>query len=136
MSNQLEIALINLIVNAVQAMDGGGTLESRSAARGDDVEIAVSDTGHGIPEGIQSTIFEPFFTTKTEGKGTGLGLSTVLMIVERHDGRIELDQRRGPGHHVPHPASRRSIASSRAGTRRRSNVPALRSNAAVRLRVA
>ena len=58
---------------------------------------SVSDTGHGIPEAIQSTIFEPFFTTKPEGKGTGLGLSTVLMIVERHEGRIELTSAAGRG---------------------------------------
>lgn len=96
-SNQLEIALINLIVNAVDAMDGGGTLVVASASRGDDVEIVVSDTGHGIPEEIHSTVFEPFFTTKPEGKGTGLGLSTVLMIVERHDGRIELTSAAGKG---------------------------------------
>jgi two-component system NtrC family sensor kinase len=96
-SNQLEMALINLVVNAVQAMDGGGTLVVASAARGDDVEILVSDTGHGIPEEIQATIFEPFFTTKPEGKGTGLGLSTVLMIVERHHGRIELTSAPGKG---------------------------------------
>jgi signal transduction histidine kinase len=96
-SNQLEIALINLIVNAVDAMEGGGTLVVASAARGDDVEIVVSDTGHGIPEEIHSTVFEPFFTTKPEGKGTGLGLSTVLMIVERHQGRIALTSSTGKG---------------------------------------
>lgn len=89
-ANQLEIALINLVVNAVQAMEGGGTMVVSSGVRGDDVEIVVTDSGHGIPEAIQSTIFEPFFTTKTEGKGTGLGLSTVLMIVEQHKGRIEV----------------------------------------------
>jgi two-component system, NtrC family, sensor kinase len=96
-SNQLEIALINLVVNAVDAMEGGGTLVVASAARGDDVEIVVSDTGHGIPEAIHSAIFEPFFTTKPEGKGTGLGLATVLMIVERHKGRIELTSAAGKG---------------------------------------
>jgi len=96
-SNQLEMALINLVVNAVQAMEGGGTLVVASAARGDEVEVVVSDTGQGIPEAIQSTIFEPFFTTKPEGKGTGLGLSTVLMIVETHKGRIELASAAGKG---------------------------------------
>jgi signal transduction histidine kinase len=96
-SNQLEIALINLIVNAVDAMDGGGTLVVASGAGNGGVEILVSDTGHGIPEEIQSTVFEPFFTTKPEGKGTGLGLSTVLMIVERHEGRIELTSAAGRG---------------------------------------
>jgi signal transduction histidine kinase len=88
-SNQLETALINLVVNAVHAMEGGGTLQVATASRDGHVEIAVADTGQGIPVEIQPTIFEPFFTTKPEGKGTGLGLSTVLMIVERHKGRIE-----------------------------------------------
>jgi signal transduction histidine kinase len=96
-SNQLEIALINLVVNAVHAMEGGGTLVVASGARGEDVEIVVSDTGHGIPAEIHSAIFEPFFTTRAEGKGTGLGLATVLMIVERHQGRIELTSAAGKG---------------------------------------
>jgi signal transduction histidine kinase len=87
--NQLEIALINLVVNAVHAMEGGGVLHVSSALRDGHVEIAVADTGKGIPIEIQPTIFEPFFTTKPEGKGTGLGLSTVLMVVERHQGRID-----------------------------------------------
>jgi signal transduction histidine kinase len=96
-SNQLEMALINLIVNAVQAMGAGGSLTLRSSLRGGDVEIAVEDTGPGIPEEIRSSLFEPFVTTKPEGKGTGLGLSTVLMIVERHNGRVDFSTRDGDG---------------------------------------
>jgi signal transduction histidine kinase len=90
-SNQLEMALINLVVNAVQAMEGrpGGRLRVSSGLRNGRVEIAVADTGPGIPEAVQPTIFEPFFTTKPEGHGTGLGLSTVLMVVERHGGTID-----------------------------------------------
>lgn len=89
-SNQLEMAFINLVVNAIHAMEGGGgVLTVSSALRGDDVEIAVGDSGSGIPDAIQATLFEPFVTTKPEGKGTGLGLSTVLMVVERHRGRID-----------------------------------------------
>ena len=88
-SNQLEMALINLVINAIHAMEGGGQLRVCSTLQGDQVEIAVADTGPGIPEAIQSTIFEPFFTTKPEGKGTGLGLSTVLMVVQRHQGSID-----------------------------------------------
>jgi signal transduction histidine kinase len=89
-SNQLEMAFINLVVNAIHAMEGGGgVLTVSSALRGDDVEIAVGDSGPGIPDAIQATLFEPFVTTKPEGKGTGLGLSTVLMVVERHRGRID-----------------------------------------------
>jgi signal transduction histidine kinase len=96
-SNQLEMALINLVVNALHAMTGGGTLTIGTAPRGAEVEIAVADTGHGIPDDIRASIFEPFFTTKPEGKGTGLGLATVLMIVERHHGRIDLQSAPGRG---------------------------------------
>jgi signal transduction histidine kinase len=87
--SQLEMALINLVVNAVQAMDGDGTLTVSSSSRGREVEVAIADTGHGIPEAIRATLFEPFVTTKPEGKGTGLGLSTVLMVIERHRGRVD-----------------------------------------------
>ena len=96
-SNQLEMALINLVVNAIHAMDQGGRLTVSSTAREGGVEIAVADTGSGIPQAIQPTIFEPFFTTKPEGKGTGLGLSTVLMVVERHNGKIDFTTRPGEG---------------------------------------
>jgi two-component system, NtrC family, sensor kinase len=95
--NQLEMALINLIVNAIQAMNGSGVLTLTSALRDGEVEIAVSDTGPGIPPEIQATIFDPFFTTKPEGKGTGLGLSTVLMVVERHYGRLDFVTTPGEG---------------------------------------
>ncbi len=96
-SNQLEMALINLVVNAIQAMNGGGTLRVTSAVKGDDVEITVTDTGPGIPEEIRAAVFEPFVTTKPEGKGTGLGLSTVLMVVERHHGKIDFTTKIGDG---------------------------------------
>jgi two-component system, NtrC family, sensor kinase len=98
-SNQLEMALINLVVNAVQAMEGspGGRLQVTSALRDGRVEITVADTGPGIPESVQPTIFEPFFTTKPEGQGTGLGLSTVLMVVERHQGTIDYTTQSGVG---------------------------------------
>jgi signal transduction histidine kinase len=96
-SNQLEMALINLVVNAIQAMESGGTLTVASRCDGDRVEIAVSDTGTGIPEEIQGRVFEPFVTTKPEGKGTGLGLSTVLMVVERHSGKVDFTTKRGEG---------------------------------------
>lgn len=96
-SNQLEMALINLVVNAIQAMNGGGTLRVATALKNGQVEIAVSDTGAGIPEAIQSTVFEPFFTTKPQGQGTGLGLSTVLMVVERHKGKIDFTSTPGVG---------------------------------------
>ena len=91
-SNQLEMALINLVVNAVHAMgEKGGTLAVATRRRGDDVEISVKDEGPGIPEKVRTSLFEPFVTTKPEGKGTGLGLSTVLVVVERHNGHIDFD---------------------------------------------
>jgi signal transduction histidine kinase len=97
-SNQLELALINLVVNAVHAMgEKGGTLTVASRRRGDDVEVSVSDEGTGIPERVRSSLFEPFVTTKPEGKGTGLGLSTVLMVVERHNGHVDFDTEDGRG---------------------------------------
>lgn len=96
-SNQLETAVINLVVNAVHAMADGGTLTVRTSLKGDMVELAVEDTGPGIPESLQGMLFEPFTTTKPEGHGTGLGLSTVLMVAERHKGRIEFTSRPGDG---------------------------------------
>jgi signal transduction histidine kinase len=93
--NQLEMALINLVVNAVQAMAEGGRLRVASRLDGGAVEVSVADTGPGIPAEIQDSIFEPFVSTKPEGRGTGLGLSTTLMVVERHHGRIDFTT--GPG---------------------------------------
>jgi signal transduction histidine kinase len=96
--NQLEMALINLVVNAVHSMaEKGGVLTVASARRRDEVEITISDQGAGVPESIRGQLFEPFVTTKPEGKGTGLGLSTVLMVLERHDGRIDFATEPGRG---------------------------------------
>jgi len=109
---QLHQALINLCVNARDAMPRGGTLrlEARNievdesfaavmpeARPGAYVCITVSDTGTGIPLEIQDRIFDPFFTTKELGKGTGLGLSTVMGIVRGHDGFLELNSQVGRG---------------------------------------
>jgi signal transduction histidine kinase len=97
-SNQLEMALINLVINAVHAMaENGGTLTITSSRVGDEVQIAVSDEGPGVAESIREHLFEPFVTTKPEGRGTGLGLSTVLMVVERHRGRIDFATREDHG---------------------------------------
>jgi len=119
-SNQLEMALINLVINAVHSMaEKGGVLTVASARRGDEVEITISDEGAGVPESIRGELFEPFVTTKPEGKGTGLGLSTVLMVLERHDGRIDFATE--PGHGtvftVRLPAVSESQAASVAPTR-------------------
>lgn len=94
--SQLETALINLVINAIQAMREGGRLVVATAAI-PDVQISVTDTGPGIPEDVQPKVFEPFFTTKPEGEGTGLGLSTVLMVVERHHGWVGFETESGAG---------------------------------------
>ena len=95
---QLEQVLVNLAVNAADAMPEGGTLEIRTQhASPDEVLLEVQDTGTGIAAEAQSRIFEPFFTTKGPEKGIGLGLSVVHGIVTRHGGRIELASRLGAG---------------------------------------
>jgi len=97
-SNQLEMALINLVINAVHAMaEKGGILTVGSCRQGEEVLITVSDEGPGVPEAVRESLFEPFVTTKPEGRGTGLGLSTVLMVVERHQGRIDFTTEEGRG---------------------------------------
>jgi len=95
---QLDQVLMNLTVNASDAMPGGGTLTIRTGAdAGQAVWLAVEDTGHGIPAEVRDRIFEPFFTTKGAGKGTGLGLSVVHGIVAQHGGRIEVESTVGRG---------------------------------------
>jgi two-component system NtrC family sensor kinase len=93
---ELRQAVVNLALNAMEAMGEGGTLlvETRTCEGGRVVEIAVEDSGPGIAEENLRKIFDPFFTTKE--KGTGLGLSVVYGIVQRHGGRIDVESR--PGH--------------------------------------
>jgi two-component system, cell cycle sensor histidine kinase and response regulator CckA len=108
--NQVELAIMNLAVNAQDAMPEGGTLSIRTwnealAATGEKGEtlvndyavLEVTDTGHGMTPDVQSHIFEPFFTTKEPGKGTGLGLATVYGIVQRADGQIKISSRPNQG---------------------------------------
>ena len=89
-AQQLYHLMMNIILNAAQAMDGNGVLHLKTyyKAKQDRVCIEISDTGPGIPEETLPHIFEPFFTTKDEGKGTGLGLSLAYNIVESHGGRM------------------------------------------------
>ena len=87
--------LLNLFLNAVQAMPDGGTLRVEGHMEGTDLALTIADTGCGIPEGRLGDIFSPYFTTKA--KGTGLGLSIVHKIVEAHDGTIEVSSTTGVG---------------------------------------
>ena len=94
----LESALVNLSINARDAMDQGGRLSFTTRLRdGNLAEIAVSDTGCGMSEELIERATEPFFTTKAPGKGSGLGLSQVVGSVEQMGGRVEIESQPGTG---------------------------------------
>ncbi len=108
--SQIEMMIMNLAVNAQDAMPEGGQLSITTAGKVPSSEekgisenserlavLEVSDTGHGMTQEVQARIFEPFFTTKQLGRGTGLGLSTVLGIAERAGGRIEVQSKPNQG---------------------------------------
>jgi signal transduction histidine kinase len=104
--NQLELAILNLSINARDAMPDGGVLtiatggrpaEGRDLAPGDYAVISVRDTGSGIPGHLLSKVFDPFFTTKPIGKGTGLGLSQVYGIAQQSGGTVRLSSVEGQG---------------------------------------
>jgi two-component system cell cycle sensor histidine kinase/response regulator CckA len=111
-SGMIEQVVMNLSVNARDAMPSGGTIQLRvenvtlgesdirgnpEARAGHFVRLSVTDTGCGMNEQVRQHLFEPFFTTKETGKGTGLGLSTVYGIVKQHDGWIEVESQEGKG---------------------------------------
>lgn len=96
-ADQMNQVVINLVMNAIQAMPDGGTLRIGLSPEKDMIKITVADTGHGIPRDTVGRIFEPFFTTKEFGKGTGLGLTVVKGIVEEHQGTIAVESEEGKG---------------------------------------
>ncbi len=97
-SNRLKQIFINLIMNALQAMENGGALLLRTSMPDDNaVEIQIADTGTGIPAEVLGRIFEPFYTTKTASAGTGLGLYITKTIVEQFGGRIAVQSVKGEG---------------------------------------
>ncbi|MEW6568936.1 MAG: cache domain-containing protein, partial [Chloroflexota bacterium] len=97
--SQIERVFMNLIINAAEAMDGGGKLmlATRYDPEHTAIEIRVSDTGHGIPAEYLDRIFDPFFTTKDPGHGTGLGLAISYGIVKEHRGTISVESEPGKG---------------------------------------
>jgi signal transduction histidine kinase len=103
---EINQVLLNLLVNATHAIGDvvarnpgqRGTILVSTHNRGDSVEIRVTDTGTGIPEGVRQRVFEPFFTTKGVSRGTGQGLSLAhATIVGRHNGRIWFETETGKG---------------------------------------
>ncbi|WP_460124685.1 hybrid sensor histidine kinase/response regulator [Pseudomonas sp. S2_C03] len=123
--NQLENAILNLAINARDAMQGEGLIEltaqnvsldrefcaGKGITEGDYVRVALRDNGMGMPEQVLAQAFEPFFTTKPDGKGTGLGLSMVFGFVKQSGGHIEMSSVEGEGTRVQlyFPRSRRAL---------------------------
>jgi signal transduction histidine kinase len=89
--------LVNIVVNAIQAMPDGGKLTIRTNASDRFISLTVEDTGVGMSEKVLKQIFLPFFTTKDVGQGTGLGLPVVHGIVTSHSGSINVDSKVGQG---------------------------------------
>ena len=104
--NRIEQVFVNILMNSIQAMPRGGTVEiitrqKKISEIRQKVIVEIKDTGVGIPESHMEKVFEPFFTTKESGTGTGLGLPIVKSIVEAHGGTIYLRNREtGKGVHV------------------------------------
>jgi two-component system NtrC family sensor kinase len=94
---QLELALLNLISNSVDAMVSGGKMTVRLVRVGDRLRLEVEDTGSGIPLDVLAHIFDPWVTTKPQGKGSGLGLSIARQVIVSHGGTIRVHNRPGEG---------------------------------------
>lgn len=94
---QLNQVLVNLVVNAIQAMPGGGKLNVQTTFTDNNVSLVVEDTGIGMSDEVKDQLFEPFYTTKEIGQGTGLGLSVVYGIVDSHNGIIDVKSSVGNG---------------------------------------
>ena len=93
----LRQVVMNLGINAIHAMAGGGVLTIHTWSEGDMIHLQVSDTGTGISKDNIQRIFDPFFTTKDVGEGTGLGLSVSYSLIERMGGNISVESTRGEG---------------------------------------
>jgi signal transduction histidine kinase len=94
---QLNQVFMNILSNAVDAIDEKGTITINTSISKSFIQISIKDTGQGIPESLREKIFDPFFTTKGVGKGTGLGLSITQSIIEKHKGSINVKSEEGKG---------------------------------------
>jgi PAS domain S-box-containing protein len=94
---QLNQVFMNLLINAAQAIERHGELRVSSRQDGREAVVRISDTGHGMGPETLARLFTPFFTTKAAGQGTGLGLSICYVIIDRHQGRIEVESEPGRG---------------------------------------
>lgn len=134
-ANQLESAIVNLAVNARDAMDGEGslTIEARQMVLGDGeigslrageyVRISVADTGHGMDKDVLERVFEPFFTTKPVGRGTGLGLSQVFGFVRQSSGEVVIHSAPGEGATVSIYLARHIPQASGSGVKAQASKP-------------
>ena len=95
--SQLQQVFLNIINNAVDAIEKQGTITVRTAKKAENLVIDIKDTGKGIPDTVKKRIFDPFFTTKAAEKGTGLGLSITYRIIEKLGGTIRVRSRKGQG---------------------------------------
>ncbi len=94
---QINQVLLNVLLNAAEAIEHRGTINITTDLDGDEVRVRIADSGRGIEEALRKRIFDPFFTTKPVGAGTGLGLSVAYGIVQQHGGRIEVESQIGIG---------------------------------------
>jgi len=94
---KMEQVFLNLITNAIQAIDAEGDIWVKMGCSQNTVWVEIEDTGRGVPDDIENKIFEPFFSTKDVGEGTGLGLSISYSIVQQHGGAIKVLKRDGGG---------------------------------------
>jgi PAS domain S-box-containing protein len=131
---QIEQVLLNIYVNALQAMPGGGDLSVTAlpvdlgekgcqpfqVAPGNYARISIEDTGIGIEEDIRQKIFDPFFTTKEKSRGTGLGLASAYGIIKNHGGTITVESKVGKGStfHIYLPLSQKAVKAQGGGTER------------------
>jgi signal transduction histidine kinase len=107
-SGKLQQVLVNLMLNAKDAMPSGGRLEIKARRNNGSILIDITDTGEGMTEEVLSHIYDPFYTTKDVGRGTGLGLAVSYGIIQEHAGRIFVESKPGSGTHfqVKLPAAR------------------------------